>query len=50
MAGFCPGRGGSLLRGITIDASSCPDLVPTAAVLGALSCETTKIVNAKRLG
>lgn len=46
---FVRAEGGSLLRGITIDASSCPDLVPAAAVLGALSCETTKIVNAKRL-
>ena len=46
---FVRAEGRSILRGITIDASSCPDLVPAAAVLGSLSCETTKIVNAKRL-
>lgn len=36
-------------RGITIDASECPDLVPILAVLGALSEGTTKIINAGRL-
>lgn len=39
----------SKTKGITIDASQCPDLVPILAVLGALSEGTTKIINAKRL-
>ncbi|MFA6807693.1 MAG: 3-phosphoshikimate 1-carboxyvinyltransferase [Eubacteriales bacterium] len=36
-------------RGVEIDASQCPDLVPVLAVLGALSSGTTRIFNAKRL-
>ncbi|MGE5629568.1 MAG: 3-phosphoshikimate 1-carboxyvinyltransferase [Caulobacteraceae bacterium] len=36
-------------RGITIDASQCPDLVPILAVLGALSEGRTEIINAGRL-
>ncbi len=36
-------------KGITIDASQCPDLVPILTVLGALSKGTTKIINAERL-
>ncbi|TCO73813.1 3-phosphoshikimate 1-carboxyvinyltransferase [Marinisporobacter balticus] len=36
-------------KGITIDASQCPDLVPILATLGALSKGTTKIINAARL-
>lgn len=36
-------------RGIEIDASQCPDLVPILATLGALSQGTTRIVNAGRL-
>ncbi|HEY5561003.1 MAG TPA: 3-phosphoshikimate 1-carboxyvinyltransferase [Clostridiaceae bacterium] len=39
----------SKLKGITMDASECPDLVPIMAVLGALSEGTTEIVNAGRL-
>jgi len=39
----------SQTTGITIDASQCPDLVPPLAVLGALSKNTTRIVNAGRL-
>lgn len=39
----------SVLNGITIDASECPDLVPILAVIGALSKGTTEIVNASRL-
>lgn len=39
----------SLTKGITIDVSQCPDLVPILAVLGALSQGTTRIVNAERL-
>lgn len=35
--------------GTIIDASQCPDLVPVAAVLGALSSGITRIVNAGRL-
>lgn len=37
------------LKGIVIDASQCPDLVPIAAVLGALSFGTTEIINAARV-
>ncbi len=36
-------------RGITFDASECPDLVPAVTVLAALSEGTTEIVNAARL-
>ncbi len=36
-------------KGIVIDASQCPDLVPILAVLGALSEGRTEIINAKRL-
>jgi len=36
------------LKGIVIDVSQCPDLVPIAAVLGALSEGTTEIINAVR--
>lgn len=39
----------SQTKGIEIDASQCPDLVPILAVLGALSEGTTTIVNAERL-
>ncbi len=39
----------SSTKGITIDVSQCPDLVPILAVLGALSEGTTKIVKAERL-
>lgn len=36
-------------RGIVIDASECPDLVPVLTVMAALSEGTTEIINAKRL-
>lgn len=36
-------------KGIVIDGSQCPDLVPILAVLGAVSKGTTKIINASRL-
>ncbi|MCY6369992.1 3-phosphoshikimate 1-carboxyvinyltransferase [Clostridium ganghwense] len=39
----------SSTKGIVIDASECPDLVPVLTVMAALSEGTTKIVNAKRL-
>jgi 3-phosphoshikimate 1-carboxyvinyltransferase len=39
----------STTKGITIDASQCPDLVPILAVLGALTKGTTNIINAQRL-
>jgi len=39
----------SKTRGITLDASECPDLVPVVTVLAALSEGTTEIVNASRL-
>ncbi|MTI65308.1 MAG: 3-phosphoshikimate 1-carboxyvinyltransferase [Firmicutes bacterium] len=39
----------SKTKGIEIDASQCPDLVPILAVLGSLSEGVTKITNAKRL-
>ena len=39
----------SNLKGTIIDASQCPDLVPIAAVLGALSDGTTEIINAARV-
>ncbi|MCD3195422.1 3-phosphoshikimate 1-carboxyvinyltransferase [Clostridium botulinum C] len=39
----------SKTKGITIDASECPDLVPILAVLGSLSTGTTRIINAERL-
>lgn len=39
----------SSTKGITIDASECPDLVPILAVLASLSKGTTRIVNAERL-
>jgi len=37
------------LKGTIIDASQCPDLVPIAAVLAALSNGTTEIINAARV-
>jgi 3-phosphoshikimate 1-carboxyvinyltransferase len=39
----------SKTKGITIDASNCPDLVPILSVLASVSSGTTKIVNAGRL-
>ncbi|HCX65570.1 MAG TPA: 3-phosphoshikimate 1-carboxyvinyltransferase [Eubacteriaceae bacterium] len=39
----------SELRGVTIDASQCPDLVPILSVVASLSYGMTEIVNAKRL-
>ena len=39
----------SKTKGIVIDASECPDLVPILSVLGALSEGTTKIINAERV-
>ena len=36
-------------KGITIDASQCPDLVPILTTLGSVSNGCTRIVNAKRL-
>jgi len=39
----------SNLKGTIIDASQCPDLVPIAAVLAALSEGTTEIINAGRV-
>ena len=39
----------SKTKGIVIDASGCPDLVPILAVMGALSEGTTEIINAGRL-
>lgn len=39
----------SKLNGTIVDASSCPDLVPIVAVLGAIAEGSTRIVNAKRL-
>lgn len=39
----------SKTKGIEIDASNCPDLVPILTVLASLSEGETKIVNAKRL-
>ncbi|WP_346879089.1 3-phosphoshikimate 1-carboxyvinyltransferase [Clostridium sp. UBA7791] len=39
----------SKTKGIEIDASNCPDLVPVLTVLASLSEGETKIVNAKRL-
>ncbi len=39
----------SKTKGIVIDASQCPDLVPILASLGSLSIGTTKIINAGRL-
>ncbi|WP_373483439.1 3-phosphoshikimate 1-carboxyvinyltransferase [Acetobacterium sp.] len=36
-------------RGIVIDVSQCPDLVPILAVLGSLSKGTTTIINGERL-
>ncbi|OPL08762.1 MAG: 3-phosphoshikimate 1-carboxyvinyltransferase [delta proteobacterium ML8_F1] len=39
----------SRTRGMTIDASQCPDLVPILTVLAALSEGKTRIVNASRL-
>jgi 3-phosphoshikimate 1-carboxyvinyltransferase len=39
----------SKTKGITIDASECPDLVPILSVLASLSEGTTHIVNAERL-
>lgn len=35
--------------GITVDASQCPDLVPSLAALASVSCGITRIVNAGRL-
>lgn len=39
----------SKTKGITIDVSQCPDLVPILAVLGSLSQGTTRIINGERL-
>lgn len=39
----------SKLKGTVIDASQCPDLVPMAAVIGAVSEGTTEIINAARV-
>lgn len=39
----------SKLKGITIDASEIPDLVPILAVAGSVSSGVTKIINAKRV-
>ncbi|PRR77993.1 3-phosphoshikimate 1-carboxyvinyltransferase [Clostridium liquoris] len=39
----------SELKGITIDASEIPDLVPILAVAGSVSNGVTKIINAKRV-
>jgi 3-phosphoshikimate 1-carboxyvinyltransferase len=39
----------SKTRGITIDASECPDLVPILSVLASVSEGTTRIVRAERL-
>lgn len=39
----------SKTRGIAIDASNCPDLVPILSVLAAVSSGTTRIINAQRL-
>ncbi|MEG1870816.1 MAG: 3-phosphoshikimate 1-carboxyvinyltransferase [Peptostreptococcaceae bacterium] len=39
----------SKTRGIEIDVSNCPDLVPILAVLASLSEGETRIINAKRL-
>lgn len=39
----------SSTKGITIDASQCPDLVPILTVLAAMSLGTTEIINAGRL-
>lgn len=39
----------SITKGISIDASECPDLVPILAVLGSLSEGETKIFNAERV-
>ncbi|MPW26215.1 3-phosphoshikimate 1-carboxyvinyltransferase [Alkalibaculum sp. M08DMB] len=39
----------SSTKGVTIDASQCPDLVPILSVIGATSGGITEIVNAKRL-
>jgi 3-phosphoshikimate 1-carboxyvinyltransferase len=39
----------SKTKGIVIDASECPDLVPVLTVMAALSEGTTEIINAKRL-
>lgn len=39
----------SKTRGVTVDASQIPDLVPVIAVLASLSHGTTKIINAGRL-
>lgn len=36
-------------RGVTIDVSQCPDLVPVLGVLASLSCGTTTIINGERL-
>jgi 3-phosphoshikimate 1-carboxyvinyltransferase len=36
-------------KGITVDASQCPDLVPALTVLAALSDGETRIINATRL-
>lgn len=37
------------LKGLTVDASAIPDLVPTIAVLASLCEGTTRIINAQRL-
>lgn len=40
---------GSKTKGITIDASECPDIIPVMTVLAALSEGQTNIINASRL-
>lgn len=39
----------SKTHGATIDVQDCPDIVPVLAVLAALSCGETNIINAERL-
>ncbi|WP_416175560.1 3-phosphoshikimate 1-carboxyvinyltransferase [Clostridium sp.] len=39
----------SQTKGIVIDASQCPDLVPIIAAVASVSCGTTEIINAARL-
>ena len=39
----------SMVKGITIDASQCPDIVPILAVLASIGQGETRIINAARL-
>ncbi|KNF09993.1 3-phosphoshikimate 1-carboxyvinyltransferase AroA [Gottschalkia purinilytica] len=39
----------SKTKGVVIDASQCPDIIPVLSVLASLSEGTTKIINGKRL-